>query len=133
MDYEKLKSNNQQELSKLDKPYQLAVYALPQEQWEALLTLLQSNLPLLPEVLQAQKQAASQNSLRQHSQKMQTALNDLSRQGGRNYAEICRRFQELEQSVREDMEEERKKLQAWMMRGFLFLTALLALLVILAI
>ena len=49
-EYEKLKAQNAADLAALKKPYQSIVYAIPQEQWEAMNSLLENNLALIPDL-----------------------------------------------------------------------------------
>ena len=137
---DKLKEQNRQELDRLDEPYQLKTYAIPEKHWKTFLGLMQSNLPLLPKIAEEMRYNSSEHTLNQSTQAIQSTLADLSSQAGRNHDESSKRLRGLEKSLTESLErslENRlfllwKKIKTWLLTGFISLGILLGLLVILA-
>ncbi len=126
---DKLKERNQQELPKLDKPYQLAVYAVPQEQWESMTSLLGSNLPLLTEIASEIQRNASEHNLTEKSKAIQSSLTELSQQAGKNHDKHSKNLRELERAMLDHADRLYRRFQLWLLTGFLSLAILLGLLV----
>ncbi len=129
---DKLKERNQQELLKLDKPYQLAVYAVPQEQWESMTSLLGSNLPLLTEISSEIRQNASERNVNEKTKAIQSSLTELSKQAGKNHDKHSQNLREQERAMLELADNLYKRLRLWVFTGFISLAILLGLLVILS-
>ena len=131
LDIDKLKEQNQQELPKLAKPYQLAVYAIPEDQWEAFIGMMRDNLPLMPDVLELLERTASEHSLNQQARSIQSMLTELSKQAGKHQDESLKRSREMELSLEKRLSQVHRSIKIWLLTGFLLLLISLVLLVIL--
>lgn len=76
---EQLKSRNAEDGSALRKPYQSVVYAIPKEQWEAMLRLLTGNLSTLPGITEAVGTLATEGDLAEYIDRILTDERDSAR------------------------------------------------------
>ena len=132
LDIEALKTKNSQELPRMDKPYQLAVYAIPEEQWAAFTKLMQRNLPLLPEVLEYAEQSATESNLNQQVRSLQSSITELSRQAGKDHDSSLKRLRDLEISLSKQLGDLWWKIRIWLSVGFGSLLVFSVLLAVLA-
>jgi len=130
LNLDQLKERNSQELSKLEKPYQLAVYAIPEEQWEVFTGLMKDNLTLLPTIASELRHSAAEKTLSENTRLIQLSLAELSKQDGKHHDESWKHLNDLEQNLMRRLDSLTKELPIMLLTGFLSLLILLGLLVI---
>ena len=110
LNIETLKEKNQANTEQLNKPYQPLVYAVPQDQWEAMLSLMKDNLTTLPTMTATLKSLPTARTLQDTSERivskvilqgdnLRSDFQSVSRQVGKNQESLAENQEKVTNTI----------------------------------